>query len=296
MLWAATAYFNPQRYARRLANYRHFRARLEVPLLAVELGFNGCFELEHNDAEILVQIDDGAVLWQKERLLNVGLSHLPDDCEAVLSIDCDVFFLSRHWLPGVLKLLERYPVVQPYAVVQHLDRDWVPERPVRECVIFEQSAVAAVDDPEAALANATRRSAETIAPGHAWVYRRELLCGLGFFDSCIVGGGDTAMASAGWGCRTQSWHSIKCHRDRRHTTGIGRGRISIPCRGRSACWMVRSPIFGMEPSPIGNHATVTSFWRIMISSRGRTFALIHRVPGRGIRTNLYCTIKYVNTS
>ena len=199
MFWAATAFFNPQRYARRLANYREFHLRLEVPLLAVELGFNGCFELDHNDAEILVQIDDGAVLWQKERLLNVGLSHLPDDCEAVLSIDCDVFFLSRHWLPGVLKLLEHYPVVQPYAVVQHLDRDWVPERPVGECVIFEQSAMAAVDDPEAALANATRRSAETIAPGHAWVYRRELLCRFGFFDSCIVGGGDTAMACAGWG-------------------------------------------------------------------------------------------------
>ena len=117
MLWAATAYFNPQGYRCRLANYREFRSRLDVPLLAVELGFNGCFELDHRDADVLVQIDEGDVLWQKERLLNVGLAHLPGDCEAVLSIDCDVLFLSPGWLAGALNLLERYAVVQPYSAL-----------------------------------------------------------------------------------------------------------------------------------------------------------------------------------
>ena len=135
MLWAATAYFNPQGYRCRLANYREFRSRLDVPLLAVELGFNGCFELDHRDADVLVQIDEGDVLWQKERLLNVGLAHLPGDCEAVLSIDCDVLFLSPGWLAGALNLLERYAVVQPYSVVQHLDRDWVAGRPTADHIV-----------------------------------------------------------------------------------------------------------------------------------------------------------------
>jgi hypothetical protein len=36
-LWAIAAYFNPARYARRLANYRVFREHLAVPLVAVEL-------------------------------------------------------------------------------------------------------------------------------------------------------------------------------------------------------------------------------------------------------------------
>ena len=41
MLWAIRTYFNPERDQRRLANYMKFRARLETPLITVELGFDG---------------------------------------------------------------------------------------------------------------------------------------------------------------------------------------------------------------------------------------------------------------
>ena len=68
-LFAITAYFNPVGRGRRLANYREFRRRLTVPLVAVELAFGDRFELGHDDADILIQVRDGALLWQKERLL-----------------------------------------------------------------------------------------------------------------------------------------------------------------------------------------------------------------------------------
>lgn len=42
-LWAITACFNPQGWARRRANYRVFRRHLGVPLLTVELGYGGRF-------------------------------------------------------------------------------------------------------------------------------------------------------------------------------------------------------------------------------------------------------------
>ena len=35
----------------------------------MELSFDGEFELEEKDADILIQLSGGAVLWQKERLL-----------------------------------------------------------------------------------------------------------------------------------------------------------------------------------------------------------------------------------
>ena len=68
-MWAITSYFNPARYRRRLSNYRIFRANLGVPLVTVELSFDGQFELTEGDADILIQIPAGAMLWQKERLL-----------------------------------------------------------------------------------------------------------------------------------------------------------------------------------------------------------------------------------
>ncbi len=93
-LWAVTAYFNPCRYRTRLENFRTFRERLAVPLVAVELVYGGRPELEAGDANVLVRVEGHNVLWQKERLLNVALSLLPDRCEAVAWVDCDLVFGS----------------------------------------------------------------------------------------------------------------------------------------------------------------------------------------------------------
>ena len=74
--WAITTYYpfdDPPGQRRRLQVYREFRRRLRLPLVTVELSLNG-FHLSPDDAEVLVQIPDGALLWQKERLLNVALS------------------------------------------------------------------------------------------------------------------------------------------------------------------------------------------------------------------------------
>ena len=54
-MWALTTYFNPVRYKRRLSNYRIFRSNLHIPLVTVELSFDGHFELTKNDADVLIQ-------------------------------------------------------------------------------------------------------------------------------------------------------------------------------------------------------------------------------------------------
>ena len=89
-LWAITCLFNPAGFRIRTDNYRIFRQQLRLPLLTVELAFEGGFELAEGDADILVQRRGGARLWQKERLLNIALEHLPDDCDAVVAVDADV--------------------------------------------------------------------------------------------------------------------------------------------------------------------------------------------------------------
>ncbi len=127
-LWAITAYFNPARYQNRRKNYRLFRQRLGVPLVAVELSFDGRFELDPSDAEIVIQIAGGDVMWQKERLLNIALEALPNECEFLLSLDCDIIFQRADWCREVCRQLEHVPLVQPYALVHHLPRDLSPEQ------------------------------------------------------------------------------------------------------------------------------------------------------------------------
>ncbi len=108
--WAITSYFNPVRYRRRLSNFKIFRKHLTVPLVAVELAYSDDFELQEQDADILVQLRGGAVLWHKERLLNVALKALPRSCRKAAWLDCDIVFRSQDWAQCASALLERVAI------------------------------------------------------------------------------------------------------------------------------------------------------------------------------------------
>src|SRR5215203_77291 len=126
-LWAITSYFNPMRYKRKLANYRLFREHLPLPLITVELSFGANdFDLREGEADILIQLRGGDVLWQKERLLNVALRALPSECTKVVWLDCDVVFGGGGWAEEVSGLLDEFPLVQAFSRIHHLPRDLGP--------------------------------------------------------------------------------------------------------------------------------------------------------------------------
>jgi hypothetical protein len=217
MLWAVTPYFNPARYRSRLATYREYRRRLTVPLLAIELGFDGRFELGDADAEILVRVGDGDVMWQKERLVNLALAKLPAACSAVAVVDCDVVFTWERWQEEALTLLERFPVVQAFTTVHYLGEKWRPGDALESGVAMSQPGIAALP-PAAQLPAFTARTRGAPAIGFAWVFRRDLLERHGLYDACIIGGGDKAMLSAALD-RTEpiiEFHGMNRHQVRRY--------------------------------------------------------------------------------
>ena len=127
-LWVITSFFNPAGYRRRLQNYRQFRAALHVPLAAVELSFNGVWELEKHDADILMRVTDGDVMWQKERLLNLAVRQLPPDCEFVAWIDADVLMQDPDWSQQAVAALASVPLVQLFSEARDLGPDGeIPE-------------------------------------------------------------------------------------------------------------------------------------------------------------------------
>ncbi len=200
MLWAITSYFNPAGYRRRLMNFLEFRRRLTVPLLAVELAYGERFELADDDADLLVRLRGRDVLWQKERLLNIALGRLPDECTVVASLDCDLIFDRDDWGAAACALLERFSVVQLFSRLHHLRRDWVPGHELGEGVDFTQessaSAIGRGSDPPTVLAPTSERRLDVTVNGFGWAHRREVLARHGFYDACIVGGGATPPSSA----------------------------------------------------------------------------------------------------
>ena len=52
--------------------------------------------------------------WNKECLLNIGLSRLPSGAEKVAFLDADIVFRRPQWAAETLTALDLYPVIQPW--------------------------------------------------------------------------------------------------------------------------------------------------------------------------------------
>jgi hypothetical protein len=203
MLWAITAYFNPARYRTRLENYRRFRAHLTVPLVTVEAGLDGRFELGRGDADILVQRHARDVLWQKERLLNVALGFLPCECDQVAWLDCDVVFAADDWPPRASAALTAHSLVQLFSERCDLDRDTTADpsrwREANSVIPAVASKIAtggiAPDDLFDPYTAVKRR----FTSGLAWAARRESLDSQRFYDASVIGGGDRVVLCAALG-------------------------------------------------------------------------------------------------
>ena len=195
-LWAVTCLFNPAGYRIRADNYRAFRQHLEIPLVAVELAFDSPFCLREGDAEKLIQIRGGGRMWQKERLLNLALRALPPHCDQVMWIDADVIVPDPLWREEVSRALDHSAVVQPFSIIHQLAPPGLrlPRR---------QSTVAAVRNAGSIyelLESTLDRGSAAPCSGFVWAAKREILDRHGFYDGCIVGGGDTALLCAIYGC------------------------------------------------------------------------------------------------
>lgn len=117
--WVITSYYNPEDIKDKRENYLFFKKTLKkqgVNLITVECAFKKQdFNLNKEDADILLQVRSNSILWQKERLLNIGLENLPDDCDKIAWLDADIIILDDDWAKKVAILLEKYPIVKPFA-------------------------------------------------------------------------------------------------------------------------------------------------------------------------------------
>lgn len=192
--WGITTFFNPARYRNKARNYYEFRKASKkqgLNLICVELAFGEePFELTKGDADILVQIRSNSVMWQKERLLNVGLKHLPKDCDKVAWIDCDLIFYNDDWIRKASNLLEKYIAVQLFSFI------FYPAKGKEDSDNFHFGIAYGFAMVRHFLFNEYYKKGFPGLPGGAWACRREALEKCGFFDSCIFGSNDSIMAYA----------------------------------------------------------------------------------------------------
>jgi hypothetical protein len=201
-MWAITSYFNPMHWNRRRENYNIFRTNLPVPLVTVELSFDGKFELTKDDADVLVQISGGAILWQKERLLNIALAHVPVGIENVAWTDCDVLFENNLWVQEACARLQHASVVQLFSETVYLDKSQQSIPQSVQPTIIRPSAVHCIHTHGTdAVFSAINRGTivESNDYGFGWAAKRSILDKHGFYDAMPIGSGDQAFFNAIYG-------------------------------------------------------------------------------------------------
>ncbi len=201
-LWALTCYFNPSNYRSKPENFRAFRSGLAatgVPLCLVELAFDDQpFMFTSSDAEQLIQIRGGAICWQKERLLNLGLSALPAECDKVAWLDGDIIFENSNWAQETARLLESYAIVQPF-------RWSVRLLPGERWADYAQLPLGCGDNEAhyGVADGVSRHGLDSLSSyhlhghtGYAWAGRRSILQKHGFYQYNPLGNADLNMACA----------------------------------------------------------------------------------------------------
>ncbi len=205
-LWGVTAYFNPHATPLQLQNLQEFSQRIRrqgLKLLIAELVFGDApFEVPDELGDQILRRRSNNVLWQKERMLNLGIASLPETCDKVAWLDGDLFFENEQWVAATAHLLESYVAVQLFDTACWMPRGARSVAPDLPRGLGEGKSLPGVVAGLAAYESPERRRralANYLLSGHtgfAWAARRSLLADHPLYDRDIVGGADVPIAHA----------------------------------------------------------------------------------------------------
>lgn len=178
---AVCCYFNPCHYKNKLKNYKIFRegiVRTGIKLLTVELVFgNDDFELSSFSDVLQLKTGEENIMWQMERLLNIGIQKLiKDGYEKIAWLGADVIFDDDLWVENLSRALDVYPICQGFKnICLPCDTDRKGEYAPGAVSHYYQINEIPKD---------------TSCPGGVWAAKAEILKQIPLYDYGIIGGGD----------------------------------------------------------------------------------------------------------
>lgn len=191
-LCVITTYFNPCNYKTRRSNYDIFVEGLRkvgVNYITVECAFgDDAFDLP--DSINVIKIRSQSLLWQKERLLNLAASWLPESCQYVAWLDCDIIFDNLNWAKNLITVLQQHKVAQVFETC--LRRN---ENNILNGTLDIVNSFALVTSKQANCMTKERYDAHGHT-GYGWAMHRNIFDGLGLYEHAISGSADHFMAHA----------------------------------------------------------------------------------------------------
>lgn len=137
-----------------------------------------------------VGVRANSMVWEKERLLNIGIASLPHDWRTVTWIDSDVFFRQPDWARETVEALQLFDVIQPWSDCYDLGPNGEHMQLHRSFCRLWMDGEPIMQGPRA------HRSPYRFAhPGYAWAATRSALEATGgLLDMAALGSADHHMA------------------------------------------------------------------------------------------------------
>ena len=193
-LYAITVFFNPAGFHNLLNNYYIFQRQLKqytnIELMTIELSFNGQFQIEGDNVH---RLTSNSIMWQKERLINYGISQLPNNAEYFAWMDCDILFLQPNWLDLLLEKLQINDIVQTFKKVYFGTKGETEFSPFFKA---QQSVIWQYKIHKNWYNRRTTKDLGFSAPGMSWAGRVDFFKDIGLYDRCITGSGDTFLVDS----------------------------------------------------------------------------------------------------
>lgn len=198
-LYVITAIFNPMLFESRTRLYRRFEKYIEYSgavLITVEVAWDGRpFEVTTPYNKHNLQLRTEALLWHKERAINLGLAYLKKlypEARKMAWIDADVTFANPDWVKDTLNALDHFDVVQPFSQAINLNPRYERMWDVKSMFCNFINNIGYAQNPPKQL-----KYAGGGHPGLAWAAKISALDSLGgLLDICVHGSADTHMGNA----------------------------------------------------------------------------------------------------
>jgi hypothetical protein len=193
----ATIHYNPCGFRRLRQTFEEWKPTLgplEKCLRVIELVFDDD-EPEIEGSTVIRGTRHANALWQKEPLVNVALSSLPESISYFAWIDHDIVFHDPDWLPKACKMIDDGAIaVQLMSRIEYLNRDHI--------AIQKRPSYVSRSKSKKPFGN----------PGGAWMADRRYMDAIGGLNcDNIVGGGDQVFLD---GLLGRYGHHISCYPDR----------------------------------------------------------------------------------
>lgn len=136
------------------------------------------------------------VVWNKECLLNLGISRLPQSAKYIATLDADIHFRKRGWAAETVHALQLHPVIQPWTDAYDLGpNDEHLQAHKSFCSLYRDGKPVIPTGPK--FWKFAGGPYEYSHSGFAWAYLRSFLEEVGgLIDVAGMGAGDHHMAYA----------------------------------------------------------------------------------------------------